>query len=133
MGGSATVDSGRVMSGFYAGGREDADNNYRQSVSLPAVVRILGGFSLLDHALELLAGVKGNDATRRAGNGLAGFGIASRARRLIAHLEIAETRQLHGIAARPGIADFFDESIHDPFCFALVQNKPPQQNRENDP
>src|SRR5690606_11843626 len=92
--------------------------------SLPAIVRTV---RLLDHALELLAGVESDHAPGRNGNGLARFGVAPRPRRLVAHLEIAEARQLHRIAARQGVADFLEKSIDDIFGFALVQPYPFEQ------
>src|SRR5690606_36017138 len=99
------------MSGFYAGRGRHSDNNYRQRVSLPGAVGTLARIGLLDSAFQFLAGVECHDAPGRDGNGLAGLGIAAGTRRLVAHLEIAEARQLHRLAARERIAYLFEERV----------------------
>ncbi|MNV74638.1 hypothetical protein D3C71_1678770 [compost metagenome] len=65
-----------------------------------------------------------NHAACGDGNGLAGLGVAARARRFVAHLEIAKTRELDGISARKSVADFLEEGIDNVLGFALVQADP---------
>src|SRR5690554_1430011 len=63
-------------------------------------------------------------APRGNGNDLARFGVAARARRLVAYLEIAETRQLHFDALGKRLANFFEEGVDDIFGFTLVEPHP---------
>jgi hypothetical protein len=52
-----------------------------------------------NRGFELLAGMKGNDTARGDRNFLTRFGIPARTLRFVAQLEVAEARQLHGLAA----------------------------------
>src|SRR5690606_41239875 len=66
-------------------------------------------------------------APRGNGNDLARFGVAARARRLVAHLEIAETRQLHFDALGKRLANFFEEGVDDIFGFTRVEPHPHEE------
>src|SRR5690348_12735983 len=76
---------------------------------------------LLDHGLELLAGVESDDATGADGNLLARLGVAPRTLRLVAQLEIAEARELHAFAALERAANLLEEGFDHVFGLALVQ------------
>src|SRR3990172_4923717 len=76
--------------------------------------------SLLDQRLQLLAGVKRDDAPSGDGNFLAGLGVTPRALRLVAQLEVSEPRQLHAFAVFQRQADLLEESLHHVLRLALV-------------
>src|SRR5690606_36168106 len=58
---------------------------------------------------------------RGNGDDLARLGIAPRTRRLVANLEVAESRQLHRVALSERIADLLEKAVDDVLGFALVQ------------
>src|SRR5258708_36274917 len=76
---------------------------------------------LLHEALQLLARVEGDHAPRCDGNLLPGLGVASGALRLLAQLEIAESRELHHFAPLQGDADLLEERFDHVLGLALVQ------------
>src|SRR5258706_10760872 len=77
---------------------------------------------LLDHGFQLLAGVEGDHAAGADGDLLASLGVASRALRLVAQLEIAEARELDALASFQRPADLLEERLHHVLCLALVQS-----------
>src|SRR3954465_6518678 len=79
----------------------------------------MAGF--LDHGLQLLAGVEGDDAARADGDLLAGLGVAAGALRLVAQLEVAEAGELHAFAPLQGPADLLEEGFDHVLGLALVQ------------
>src|SRR5687768_17029810 len=76
---------------------------------------------LLDHGLELLAGVESDDAAGADRYFLAGLGVASGALRLVAQLEVAEAGKLDAFAPLEGAADLFEEGLDHVLGLALVQ------------
>src|SRR5258707_7213247 len=76
---------------------------------------------LLDEALQLLAGVEGHHAPGGDGYLLPGFRVAPGALRLLAQLEIAETRELDHLAALQGDPDLLEKRFHHVLGLALVQ------------
>src|SRR5882672_12648196 len=79
----------------------------------------MAGF--LDHGLQLLAGVEGDDAARADRDLFAGLRVAARALRLVAQLEVAEAGELDAFAALEGPADLLEERFHHVLRFALVK------------
>jgi hypothetical protein len=73
---------------------------------------------LLDHRLQLLAGMEGHDAPRADRDLLAGLGIAAGALRLVAQLEVAETGQLDAFAALQRAANLFEKGLDRPPAFS---------------
>src|SRR5258706_2390908 len=76
---------------------------------------------LLDEALQLLARVEGHHAPGGNGYFLPGLRVAPRPLGLLAQLEIAETRELHHLAALQGDPDLLEERFHHVLGLALVQ------------
>src|ERR1700694_306641 len=76
---------------------------------------------LLHQALQLLARMEGDHAARRNGDLLSGLRIAPGALRLLAQLEVAETRELHHFAALEGNADLLEERLDHVLGLALVE------------
>src|SRR5690554_1813503 len=79
---------------------------------------------LLHGGLELLAGVEGDDATRRDRDFLAGLGVAPRTLGLVAELEVAEAGELDGFATLQGRANLLEETLDHVLGLALVQPHP---------
>src|SRR5256885_16150109 len=75
----------------------------------------------LDQGLELLAGVEGDDAPRADRDLFAGLRVATRALRLVAQLEVAETRELDRFAPLERAADLLEERLDHVLRFALVE------------
>src|SRR5690242_1649768 len=75
----------------------------------------------LDHGLQLLAGMEGDDAPGADRNFLSGLGIAAGALRLVAQLEIAEAGELDALAPLQGAADLLEEGLDHVLGLALVQ------------
>src|SRR5258706_5550411 len=76
---------------------------------------------LLHQALQLLARVEGDHATRGDGDFLPGFGIAPGALGLLPELEIAESGELHHLAPFQGNADLLEEGLDHVLGLALVE------------
>src|SRR5882724_12024490 len=76
---------------------------------------------LLDQSLELLAGVESDHAPRGNRDLLAGLGIAAGPLRLVAELEVSESRQLDALAALEGKADLLEERLDHVLRLALVE------------
>src|SRR5678815_3430967 len=86
-----------------------------------AFLRLCSMACFLDHGLQLLAGVERDDAARADGNLLAGLGVAPRALRLVAQLEVAEAGELDALAALQRAADLLEERLDHVLRFALVE------------
>src|SRR5262245_48049312 len=76
---------------------------------------------LLDHGLELLAGVEGDDPAGADRDLLAGLGIASGTLRLVAQLEVAEAGELDALPPLQRPPNFLEERLDHVFGLALVQ------------
>src|SRR5688572_2599553 len=76
---------------------------------------------LLDHRLQLLAGMKGDDPAGAYWYFLAGLGITSGALRLVAQLEVAEPGELYALAAFERAADLLEKRLDHVLGLALVQ------------
>src|SRR5262245_58636522 len=76
---------------------------------------------LLDHRLQLLAGVEGDDAAGAYWYFLAGLGIAPGTLRLVAQLEIAEAGKLDALPALERASDLLEKRLDHVFGLALVQ------------
>src|SRR5919109_1680751 len=76
---------------------------------------------LFDHRLQLLAGVEGDDPAGAYWYFLAGLGIAARALRLVAQLEVAEAGKLDALPALERSADLLEERFDHVLGLALVQ------------
>src|SRR3990172_7865210 len=76
---------------------------------------------VLDHGFQFLTGVEGDDAAGADRDLLAGLGVAARALRLVAQLEVAEARELDALAPLQRPPNLFEERLHHVLCLALVQ------------
>src|SRR5688572_17345070 len=76
---------------------------------------------LFDHRLQLLAGMKGDDPAGAYRYFLAGLGVAARALRLVAQLEVAEARKLDALATLERAPDFLEKRLDHVLGLALVQ------------
>src|SRR4051812_37314616 len=76
---------------------------------------------LFDHRLQLLAGVESDDAARADGNLLARLGIAAGTLGLVPELEVAETGELPGSAAREGPTNHLKIGCDHFFGFAFIE------------
>src|SRR5918992_1868431 len=76
---------------------------------------------LFDHRLQLLAGMKGDDPAGAYWYFLAGLGVAARALRFVAELEVAEARELDALAALQRPADLLEKRLDHVLGLALVQ------------
>src|SRR3954471_10799282 len=76
---------------------------------------------LLDQALQLLAGVEGDDAAGRDGDLLAGLGVAAGPLGLLSQLEVAETGELDHLPPLEGDADLLEEGLDHVLGLALVE------------
>src|SRR3970040_257850 len=77
----------------------------------------------IDTPLQLLTGLESYHTTRRDRNFLPGFGVATRARTLLAQGEIAKTGQFYAFTARQCIAHVLEKRLHDLARFAFVDAK----------
>src|SRR5258706_10897820 len=76
---------------------------------------------LLHQALQVLARMERDDAPCGDRDFLARLGIAAGALRLLAQLEVAETRELDHLAAFEGDADLLEERLDHVLGLALVE------------
>src|SRR5687767_15155651 len=76
---------------------------------------------LLDHRLQLLAGMKGDDPAGAYWYFLTGLRVAAGPLRLVAQLEVAEAGQLDALAALQGAADLLEKRLDHVLGLALVQ------------
>src|SRR3954462_4033499 len=86
-----------------------------------AFLRLGSMARLLDHRLQLLAGMESHDAPRADRDLLAGLGIAAGALRLVAQLEVAEAGQLDAFAALERAANLLEEGLDHVLGLALIQ------------
>jgi|SRR5271165_1570606 len=75
-------------------------------------LRIDGGTSAIDAGLQDRRGAKNRNPPRRDQRFDPSFGVAPDTLSLRSHHERSERRDLHGFAARCGIADLFEERPH---------------------
>src|SRR5258706_16284038 len=80
----------------------------------------MAGF--LDHRLQLLARVEGDNAARADGDFFASLGVAPRTLRLVPQLEGAEAGELDAFAALEGAADLLEEGPDHVLGLARVQS-----------
>src|SRR5687768_12940965 len=76
---------------------------------------------LFDHRLQLLAGMEGDDPAGADGDFLAGLGVAARALRLVAQLEVTEARELDALAALERAPDLLEKRLDHVLGLALVK------------
>src|SRR5687768_14051368 len=76
---------------------------------------------LFDHRLQLLAGMEGDDPAGAYWYFLAGLGVAARALRLVAELEVAEAGELDALAALQRAPNLLEKRLDHVLGLALVQ------------
>src|SRR6185503_398509 len=86
-----------------------------------AFLRLGSMARFLNHGLQLLARMEGDDAAGADGNFLAGLRVAAGALRLVAQLEVAEARKLDAFAALERPPDLLEEGLDHVLGLALVQ------------
>src|SRR5678815_5575397 len=86
-----------------------------------AFLRLGSMARFLDHGLQLLARMEGDNAAGADGDFLAGLRVAAGALRLVAQLEVAEARELDAFAALKRPPDLLEEGLDHVLGLALVQ------------
>jgi hypothetical protein len=78
----------------------------------------------LDQGFEFLTGMKGHYPTGRNRDFFASFGVSTWPLRLVAQLEIAETRQLDAVATLERTSNFIEKRLNHILGLTLVQTDP---------